>query len=75
MIVVLPGCSLATAELTCAQAKRQIERHFSEDEKNPSLTLEYMIASYPMDGDSALDLMMRLSNKTNDHTQPVARPT
>lgn len=75
MIVVLPGCSLATAELTCAQAKRQIERHFSEDEKNPSLTLEYMIASYPMDGDSALDLMMRLSNKTNEHTQPVARPT
>jgi len=71
MIVVMPGCSLASAELTCAQAKRQIERHLSDDENDPNLSLEYMIASYPLDGDSALDLMMRLSNKIFDRIEPA----
>ncbi len=74
IIIVMPGCSLASAELTCAKAKREIEKQLSDDENDPNLSLEYMIASYPLDGDSALDIMMRLSNKIFDRAELTVRP-
>jgi len=63
ILITQPGENSIMLEFSCTQIKRTIEQRFQDARGNQAIRLQFAVSCYPIDGESATEIIAQLASK------------